>query len=98
MGLELCFCAIAVTREESIPPDKKVPKGTSEMAMAAMNQQNGGFIAPLIATLGATLLPSVFKAITGNGMYRAGQEASGLYRAKGLKNSKNQVSKSRKKS
>lgn len=64
-----------------------IPKGTTEMAVASMKEQNGGFLAPLLGTLAGLILPSLFKGngVNGKGMYRAGQTASGLYRAKGLK-------------
>ena len=32
MGFSIYFLVIAVIKEESIPPDKKVPKGTSELS------------------------------------------------------------------
>jgi hypothetical protein len=59
-----------------------IPVGTTEMTKHGIQQQNGGFIAPLLGVLGSVVAPLISKIFTGNGLYRAGsQQAKGLYRA-----------------
>ena len=59
-----------------------IPIGTLEMIKQAIQQQNGGFIAPLLGVLGSVVAPLISKIFTGNGVYRAGaQRANGIYRA-----------------
>ena len=61
---------------------KLIPLGTTEMTKCGIQQQNGGFIAPLLGVLGSVVAPLISKIFTGNGLYRAGsQKAKGLYRA-----------------
>ena len=61
---------------------KLIPSGTTEMTRCGFQQQNGGFIAPLLGVLGSVVAPLISKIFTGNGLYRAGtQQAKGLYRA-----------------
>ena len=53
-----------------------------EMTKHGIQQQNGGFIAPLLGVLGSVVAPLISKIFTGNGLHRAGtQRANGLYRA-----------------
>src|SRR6266487_5826374 len=60
-----------------------IPIGTTEMARHGIQQQNGGFIAPLLGVLGSVVAPLISKIFTGNGLYRAGsQQANGLKPAK----------------
>ena len=62
---------------------KLIPSGTTEMTKCGFQQQNGGFIAPLLGVLGSVVAPLISKIFTGNGLYRAGtQKATGLKRAK----------------
>jgi hypothetical protein len=64
------------------------------MTKHGIQQQNGGFIAPLLGVLGSVVAPLLSKIFTGNGLHRAGaQRANGLHRAgsqkaNGLKRSK----------
>ena len=59
-----------------------IPIGTTEMAKTGIQQQNGGFIAPLLGVLGSVVAPLISKIFTGNGLHRAGtQNANGLHRA-----------------
>ena len=61
---------------------KLIPSGTTEITRCGFQQQNGGFIAPLLGVLGSVVAPLISKIFTGNGLYRAGsQQAKGLYRA-----------------
>ena len=62
---------------------KLIPSGTTEITKCGFQQQNGGFIAPLLGVLGSVVAPLISKIFTGNGLYRAGsQQAKGLKRAK----------------
>ena len=61
---------------------KIIPIGTTDMARHGIQQQNGGFIAPLLGVLGSVVAPLISKIFTGNGLHRAGvQRANGLHRA-----------------
>jgi len=71
-----------IKRVHDFERKKRIPKGTTEMVKHAIQQQNGGFIAPLLGVLGSLVAPLITKIFTGNGLHRAGtQQAYGLHRA-----------------
>jgi hypothetical protein len=53
---------------------KIVPSGLTEMTKNGIQQQNGGFIAPLLGVLASVAAPLLAKVFTGNGVYKAKQK------------------------